>query len=286
MNKNYKNSYKATEKELVSLAVYNVGYEKCNPCYQWGPGIRDHYLIHYVISGHGSLQVNQKTYLLSPGDSFLIYPGTETAYTADARDPWEYAWVGFNGSDASIILEATDFTPARPVISATPYGEEISRQLLHIYEVRGNDFENAVAMTGRLYTTLALYLKGADHTPVQNNYHTYVQKAIEYISTNYSYPVTVGDIADYVGLSRSHLFRSFETVLQESPKEYLTRFRIKQACYLLRHSNLSVTAVANSAGFESSLYFSKAFKKAKGISPREYKHQHANKTETDGDTGS
>ena len=40
MNQNYKNSYKVTEKELVSLSVYNVGFQKCDPLYQWGPGIQ------------------------------------------------------------------------------------------------------------------------------------------------------------------------------------------------------------------------------------------------------
>ncbi len=274
MNANYKNSYKTTEKELVSLSVYNTGFQKCHPLYQWGPGVRDHYLIHHVIAGKGCLSVNRKTYALSGGDSFLIYPGAEVSYTADAKEPWEYAWVGFNGSDAPILLKATDFTPDHPVIAKTPYGSEIAHQMRHIYDLRGNDFESAVEMTGRLYTTLALYLKGSNHTPVQNNYHTYVQKAIAYIAANYSYPITIEDIADYVGLSRSHLFRSFETVLQVSPKEYLTQFRIKQACYLLQNSSLSVTAIANSVGFDSSLYFSKAFKKAKGVSPREYKQTH------------
>lgn len=275
MNANYKNSYKSTEKELVSLAVYNVGYQKCDPQYQWGPGVRDHYLIHHIISGKGRLNANQTDFSLQAGDSFLVYPGTEISYTADADEPWEYAWVGFNGSDAPIILKATDFTPSYPVVTNTPYGKEITHQLLHIYEARGRDFESAVEMTGRLYTALALFLKGASHTPVQNNYHTYVQKAIEFIAANYSYPITVEDIADHVGLSRSHLFRSFELVLQLSPKEYLSQFRIKQACYLLRHSSLSITAIANSVGFESSLYFSKAFKKAKNVSPREYAKKNA-----------
>ena len=41
MSENYKNSYKATDKELVSLSVYNVGCQRCDPGYQWGPGIRD-----------------------------------------------------------------------------------------------------------------------------------------------------------------------------------------------------------------------------------------------------
>ena len=38
MYEKYKNSYKVTEKELVSLSVYNVGFQRCDSLYQWGPG--------------------------------------------------------------------------------------------------------------------------------------------------------------------------------------------------------------------------------------------------------
>ena len=218
MNQNYKNSYKVTEKELVSLSVYNVGFQKCDPLYQWGPGIRDHYLIHYVISGKGTYEVNNETHSLSAGDAFLVYPNTEIIYRADTKTPWEYAWVGFTGSDAATILQATDFSRKHPCIHAVPNGEEVKRQLLHIYDARGNGFEHAVEMTGRLYTTLALFLKSSTQKETQLTAATYVQKSIEYISANYSYPITVEDIAAYVGLSRSHLFRSFELELQQSPK--------------------------------------------------------------------
>ena len=81
------------------------------------------------------------------------------------------------------------------------------------------------------------------------------------------------DIAGYVGVSRSHLFRSFEAVLGLSPKEYLTDFRMKQACYLLEHSSLSITAIANSLGFDNNLYFSKTFHRQKGMSPKEYREK-------------
>ena len=54
----YKYSYKVQEKLLSSLCVYNVGYQKCEPNYQWGPGIRDHYLIHHVICGCGYYAVH------------------------------------------------------------------------------------------------------------------------------------------------------------------------------------------------------------------------------------
>ena len=198
---NYKNSYKATKKELVSLSVYNVGYQKCDALYQWGPGVRDHYLIHYVISGCGHYEQNKKSYELHAGDAFLVYPNQEITYYADVDDPWEYAWVGFNGSDALSILNATDFTKEHPYINDTPFGEQIRHQLMCIYEVRGNEFEQAVEMTGRLYTALALFMQGATKKPPQTSYDGYVQKATSYISINYSYPITVEDVAAYVGLS-------------------------------------------------------------------------------------
>jgi len=267
----YKNSYKVTEKELVSLSVYNVGFQNCAPLYQWGPGIRDHYLIHYIISGKGYYKSNNKIFTLSAGDTFLVYPNTEVLYYADEKDPWEYAWVGFTGSDASTILKATDFSKEYPIIKQAASGDSIHRQLLHIYDARGNEFEHAVEMTGRLYTMLAIFMHNASKSSEQNTAATYVQKGIEYISANYSYNITVEDIADYVGLSRSHLFRSFESILGQSPKEFLTDFRMKQACYLLEHSSLSITAIANSIGFDNSLYFSKTFHKIKGMAPKEYR---------------
>ena len=87
MNDQYKNSYKATAKELVSLSVYNVGYQLCDAGYQWGPGIRDHYLIHYIIFGKGYYKIKNTTFTLQTGDSFLVYPNTEVLYFADETDP-------------------------------------------------------------------------------------------------------------------------------------------------------------------------------------------------------
>ncbi|SFG56436.1 transcriptional regulator, AraC family [Lachnospiraceae bacterium C7] len=271
MGKNYKNSYKVSEKELVSLSVYNVGYQKCEQNYQWGPGIRDHYLIHYIISGKGTYIANGKEYSLSAGDAFLVFPNSIVTYKSDSSAPWEYTWVGFAGSDAPTILQSTDFTKESPFIRQLENGEEIKRNILSIYDSRGNNFESAVAMTGKLYTLLSSLLKISSKKICTNNNVSYVQKAIEFISENYSYPITIEDVATYVGLSRSHLFRTFQTVLNVSPKEYLTDFRIKQACNLIENTDLTFTAIANSIGFDNSLYFSKTFHKRKGLSPMEYK---------------
>lgn len=277
MPDSFKNSYKVEEKEMVSLSVHNVGFQRCEPLYQWGPGIRDHYLIHHIVSGKGCYSVNGTTFSLEAGDTFLVYPYTEVTYSADDTEPWEYYWVGFAGSDAAAILQVTDFTPKAPFIKQSSYGDSIRSHLLRIYEARGNTFENAVEMTGRLYTALALFIKHSSHKQKrQDTYLTYAQRGVEFISANYSYPITIEDIASYVGISRSHLFRAFQIYLGKSPKEYLSSYRIKQACLLLKQSDLSITAISKSVGFENNLYFSKAFHKAKGLSPTAYAQKHSN----------
>ena len=272
MSDSYKHSYIVGENLLNSLSVYNVGYQKCDPEYQWGPGVRDHYCIHHIFSGSGSYMIGEKQIRLKEGDTFILYPGVEVRYCADREKPWEYGWAGFMGTD--------DFTKKIPYIPAGKIPDRKIREgLQKIYDVKGNTYEAAVAMTGALYSFLAVFMHYHEsEVPERDARMMYVEKAENYIETNYSYPVTVEDVADYVGISRSHLFRSFQTYMNCSPKEFLSQYRIKQACRLLKETDLSVSAIAYSVGFENNLYFSKAFRKQKQISPTLYREKHRNYT--------
>ena len=100
----------------------------------------------------------KKVYHLGEGDSFILYPDTEVKYYADPDDPWEYAWAGFMGTDAAVMVRATDFARKRPVIGRDKIpGDLIWRQLEQIYQVRGTTYEAAAAMTGALYTMLSVF---------------------------------------------------------------------------------------------------------------------------------
>ena len=54
----------------------------------WGPGVRDHYLIHLVVAGKGVYQVNGASHTLQEGDLFLAKPNQLITYAADETDPW------------------------------------------------------------------------------------------------------------------------------------------------------------------------------------------------------
>lgn len=264
----YKHSYKFSKRSIAALAVYNTGRQKCSGGYSWGPGVRDHYLLHYVISGKGVYRVGERTYALSAGDIFLAYPGQNIYYRSDESDPWEYCWVGFHGTDAPLLLEQTDLSPESPVSSFA--GGDLYEQMMQIYHAQGSLPHQTAFMTGALYQLLSVLIKVSRGRPRQSLSASYVSRACDYIASHYGLPIGVEDIAAHVGLSRSRLFRSFQQELHTSPVKYLAHFRIRQACVLLERRDLSIKAVAHSVGFENQLYFSRRFREIMHLSPTEY----------------
>ena len=127
-------------------------------------------------------------------------------------------------------------------------------------------------MVGYLYLFIAELMKEAmEASPrVSSSSSQYVINAIKYIQFNYSHDISIDDIAKAVGVSRSHLYRVFMSNVGQSPIDYLTNYRISEACYLLKNSELSIAEIAVSVGFFDQFYFSRVFKKNKGVPPSRY----------------
>jgi AraC-like DNA-binding protein len=127
-------------------------------------------------------------------------------------------------------------------------------------------------MVGYLYLFIAELMQEAmDLEPhASNSSSQYVINAIKYIQFNYSHDISIDDIAKAVGVSRSHLYRVFMSNVGQSPIDYLTSYRISEACFLLKNSQLSIAEIAVSVGFFDQFYFSRVFKKSKGVPPSKY----------------
>jgi AraC-like DNA-binding protein len=270
----YKLSFKFEERKLASLTVYNTGMQRCEGGYTWGPGIRDHYLFHYVQNGRGTYHARGKIHSLSVGDLFLAAPGETILYTADPDDPWTYCWVGFHGLEAKALLSKTEFANDSPVKRCAddpiPY-----RLLLDIYNERGSEPHESLRMTGRLYLFFAwLSQQGIGKAKQKEQFGVeHARRACEFIANNFASSITVAEVASHVGVCRSRLYRAFRDHMETTPTLYLTQFRMQQACLLLEKTNLSVKAVAYSVGFEDPLYFSRRFKEIIGFTPSEYERR-------------
>ena len=268
----FKHSYKQKTRESLPIAVYNSGVQQCEPGYTWGPGVRDHFLVHHVVSGRGTYTAGDGVYPVLAGDTFLVRPGQVARYSADEEDPWEYCWVGFNGAEAKVLIARTAFAAGPVARFAAP--DAIRDAITAIYAASGTTQASELRTIGLLYEFLALLIEQSDRGGAAGDLSLeYVEAAVRFIARNYSRPIDVSDVAASVGISRSHLYRVFMRHIAASPNDYLTRFRITQACELLGRSSLPVAAVAASVGYDDSLYFSRVFKKCTGLSPTAYQKQ-------------
>lgn len=269
-NDEFRHSFKMSVHNSLGLAVYSCGIQRCGAHHSWGPAVRDHYLIHCVISGSGIFSSGGKTYSLSAGDGFLVMPSLVASYAADEHDPWEYCWVGFNGSDAKRLMGQTGLLKTGPVFHYDR-NSPLEGLLMNICNASGSGASAEARMEACLLQFLAELMEQygvpSEH---RDTGFEYVQKAIKFIEYNYSSNIDINDVATSAGISRSHLYRLFMQHISMPPNEYLMRFRISKGAELLENKNLSVGEVAYSAGFCDQLYFSRVFKKYMGTPPSRY----------------
>lgn len=266
--------YTFAQTGTVDLRMVNCGIEDCEPSHQWGPGIRDRYIIHLVLSGNGILKTKDHEYPLTKGEGFLITPGEVIEYRADPANPWTYAWVGFDGISAQKILTQASLAAGNPVFSIQD--EQLYLPLIHrMLQCAGLKRGRDEMLLGLLYEFLSnlIQANGSDELKTKETLQeNYLLICLDYITSNYSTSVTVNDLANHVGLDRSYLYSLFMKYLHRSPKDFITLFRVKKAEELLQTS-LTINEVARSVGYEDALLFSKIFKRYKGVSPSHFRNE-------------
>lgn len=259
--------------EQSELSVYFCGKDQCTPGLFWGPSVRPHYLIHFVLNGKGIYQHKGITYSLKKGDAFLIRPMERTYYQADQNDPWKYIWVGFDGKLCASTLTQTTFGASYVFHSLT---EEQADEIADTFEKLLTTFDDTPGNTLKTTALLLLLLSEMPRqitekaSDISSIYH---QKAKEYIENNYSYPIKISDMAHYIGIDRTYLYRIFMEQENLSPKQYLLRHRLRTATELLCSSNYTITEIALSCGFKDTSAFCNYFRQSVGKTPSAFRKE-------------
>jgi len=266
MEKAYKLEF--TEEESDDLYVYCCGLSQTLPHHSFGPAVKPHYMIHFIINGKGKFSIGGQNYPLEAGYGFLIVPEELAYYESDEEDPWTYVWVGFGGKHAGEVVGQLGLSLQQPIFR--------SENINEIYNIVKDMMEHntfSVQDVLRRNGSLSLFLSeiaGGSRVALRNDLgsaNNYVQQALSYINQNYYNPIKVTDVAAYVCINRSYLYTLFQKEIGMSPQQYLTAFRIAKAVELLQLTSLPIESIAISCGYSDPLVFSKAFHQEKGISP-------------------
>jgi AraC family transcriptional regulator len=103
------------------------------------------------------------------------------------------------------------------------------------------------------------------------NYLAQVQRGIDYIEAHLDAEVQPGEVARHAGISQWHFQRIFKALTSETLKAYIRSRRLANSLERLATSDERVLEIALGAGFESQESFTRAFKKAFGMTPAAYR---------------
>ena len=250
-----------------ALNLYYGGWEICCPMHTFGPAIRQHYLIHYVTRGKGRLWMNDTCYVIEKDTMFLIRPGIICVYQSDKDDPWEYCWICIDGYDVENMLNNSGFDKVNPLFFDKSNGEVRDAMLNFIFyfsKYKNNEY----MLFSRLYNIFG-HMKIQMKKQQAKSIH--VERAIDYIYENYSKNISVTDIAEYLGIDRTYLYRLFKEEYDMSPQKYLLNFRLKTAMNKLESGNMYIADIAYSCGFNDASAFCHQFKKVYKDTPLNYR---------------
>lgn len=252
------------------LELYFCGHENCSPSHFFGPAVRPHYLIHYILNGQGIYYENGREHRLSTGDGFLILPGKITYYVADSKNPWEYCWIGFDGHETNSILEHCGLTDADLIFHVED--KNIAADLLELNQIFSEGAGNRYTYVSYLYKIFS-YMLQTTKAAASSIAESYLEQATAYINQNYIYDIKIKDIAKAIGIDRTYLYRLFMESKKVSPQQYLIDYRLQAVCRNLKDSKLTVTEIAYSCGFKDTPSLNKHFKRHYCITPLQYRKE-------------
>ena len=102
-----------------------------------------------------------------------------------------------------------------------------------------------------------------------------VQRTASYIEENLDSKLTIKSISRQVNISKTVLYSKFHTYFGCTISEFINIRRIEKSIEFLTKTDLSMDEISLKVGFSSASYYSKIFKKLKGISPLKYKKLHS-----------
>jgi len=100
-----------------------------------------------------------------------------------------------------------------------------------------------------------------------------LSKAVDAIHKNHGEDLSLEDLANAAGMSRSSFAAHFKDMTGLTPAVYLTHWRMFLACEMLRAGDKSSGQIADQIGYESEVSFSRAFRRYLNVTPAVYRRQ-------------
>lgn len=243
------------DRGFADLNPVLCGDEICEPGHKYGPAPRHCFLLHYVVSGRGTLENSRGRYEVTAGKCFVIRPEELAVYRADDDEPWYYIWLGLTGGLAHRFGEFGDILTI-----------EDPSLFMSLPDCRDFEIGREEYLAGKAFMLLSALSSEQRRTDRHRRRREYAERAANYIKQNYSQRITVEQLAGSLHLDRHYFSSIFSAEYGMSVKQYITSVKLENARRLLQ-AGFSVARTAEMTGYNDVFNFSKMYKKHFGEPP-------------------
>ena len=278
INSGYLNNSRAPIKDksrpliVTSCGTYRLKTVKRLPT--WRPKGRLDYQLLYIVSGKGYFYFHGEDRVVYAGRMVLIQPRQEQRYEYFGEDKPEVYWVHFTGSDVKNILRSYNIPMDDPIFysGASSTYSYLFKEMIHELQNCKTGYEDLLTM----YLCQIFLLVQRTRQEERPTVSTYIQEEMEfarrYFNEHYNEPISIQEYAESRNMSVCYFQRNFKQIVKHTPMQYLLTIRVNNAASLLETTDYSMAEIAAIVGYEDPLYFSRLFRKIKGVSPRDYRN--------------
>lgn len=235
-----------------------------DPSYKIVRARSDIFVVEYVAEGGGTVSVDDVTFKVKAGDTYILPAGSRHEYFSDRERPFKKLWMNVSGPLCGGIIRSCGLS-GRYLFESEATGA-LMEKFLHCCAEAG-DMAGINETAAEFFLRIMLKLCISAETIPANP----ATKAREFIENNIYKPISATDAADTAGLSVSQLGRLFKAEYGRTVYADILEFKIETAKNLLRNTALSAKEISDMLCFCDEHYFSNLFKRKTGSTPVGYR---------------
>ena len=239
----------------------------------WRPRGRVDWQLIYIAAGKGYFIFDNKEVVVPAGNMVLFQPKEEQHYYYLCEDRTQVWFVHFTGRDVRTILQNYGI-PLSSNILCTGLSREYEDYFRKMRDELVTCRWGYEEMLSYLFRELLMTM----HRRMEENLPRFsgftsqeIDLAKEYFTEHYNEEISIEDYALSRHVSASWFNKNFKKVVGTTPMKYILSIRILNAQTLLETTDYNISNIASMVGYENAFYFSRLFKKQKGVSPAEYR---------------
>lgn len=275
-------SVKKSKNRYLSTSLYNIKKETTDFLHY-----HDVLEIGLCLKGSGELLTSDGTFPFSKGDVQFILP-FQPHYNINHTDDTLWAFINIDvprissphlSPDTAFLIDLVGKIQTGGIFHKDE-SPSVSTLISDIADLAVSDAAEQSAVTDLITANLIALLLEMSMTEIKNAVLTENKKrsaiilpAIKLVSNELEnrQAVTAEQMANACFISQSHFRKIFVSIMGESPKSYILRMQLQKATHLLLSSDISVSQIAMSCGFNDNSTFYRRFVNMYGMSPTEYR---------------